>query len=124
MPDSKQIQFMERMRRIVERHRKLERGFEPELLPDGLIVARPKRPSHHLVLRSFFACLIVLLGFKIFLLARLGPENYQQRLQLMNERSTLHRIGAYVMYPDGFTMFMARLISGTASEGKGPDSTG
>ena len=119
MPDSKQQQFMERMRRIVERHRKLERGFEPEVLPDGLVVAKPKPPSHHFVLRSFFACLIVLLGFKIFLLARLGPESYQQRLDLMNERGTLHRIGAYVMYPDGLTRLLAGLIRGDQGEAQG-----
>lgn len=112
MPDEKQLEFGQRVRRILRRRRALSRGFVIEVKPDGLLTTQPRRDASRNALRSLLLVLLVLLGFKGFLLASLGEPAYFERLARLQGGSLPDRLGAYVMYPDPASAALARLMAG------------
>jgi len=110
MPDAKQLQFGQRLRRIDKQHRKLARGYVATMNHDGLVVARPRKQSSGFPLRGLFLCLVILLTFKGFLYAQLGPTAYADRVTLLENGTIVEKIGAYAMKADPVTLWISARI--------------
>jgi len=111
MADAKQVEFGERLNRIDKSHRQLARGYVTTVNHDGLIIARPHRRSSRLPLRGLFLSLAVLLAFKGFVYAQIGEAAYQDRVQLLANGTIVEQIGAYAMYADPVTLWIAQQIA-------------
>lgn len=107
MPDAKQLQFGERLRRIDRHHRKLSHGYVASMNHDGLVIARPRRKSSGTPLRGLFLCLLVLMVFKGFLYAHLGEPAYGDRVALLEGGTVVEKMGAYAMKADPVTTWIA-----------------
>lgn len=110
MADAKQIQFGQRLRRIDRHHRKLARGYVTTVNHDGLIIARPRRQTSLFPLRGLFLCLLILLAFKGFLYAHLGPAAYADRVALLESGTVVEKMGAYAMKADPVTLWVSEQI--------------
>ena len=111
MADAKQMQFGYRLKRIDKAHRKLAHGYVTSINHDGLIIARPARRSSGVPLRGLFLCLLVLLTFKGFVYAQIGGAAYADRVGLLENGTIVEQLGAYVMFADPATLWIAQQIS-------------
>ena len=111
MSASQYDEFDRRMRRISRRHTQLSRGFVTSINEDGLVVAKPKRPMRRGALRGLILIAFVMMGFKAFLYAQLGPQAYAARVDALAEGSAFERGGAWVMTADPVTVTLARYIA-------------
>lgn len=107
MSEAQYIEFGERIRRIGRTHRKLAKGQVSYMNEDGLVVARPVRKSSGLAVRMLFLYLVMMLCFKAFLLAQLGPEAYGERMTALEQGTTIEQLGSYAMKPDPITVWLA-----------------
>ena len=107
MADAKQLQFGQRIRRIDRTNRSLAHGYVTTVSHDGLVIARPRRKSAHFSFRGLFLGLLILLAFKGFLFAKIGPESYQDRVTLLQGGTAVEKVGAYVMKADPVTVWLA-----------------
>jgi len=107
MADAKQLKFGQRIRRIDRTNRSLAQGYITTVNHDGLIIARPRRNSSHFPFRGLFLGLLILLAFKGFLFAKLGPESYQDQVTLLQAGTAVEKVGAYVMKADPVTIWLA-----------------
>ena len=107
MADIQQLEFGNRLNQINRRHRKLADGYVVAVEPDGLMVARPRRKSSHQTIRSLFFCLIIMMVFKGFLYVKSGEQAYQDRVALLQGGTVVEQVGAYVMYADPITKWIA-----------------
>lgn len=108
MSEAQYIEFAERVRRIARNHRKLANGQVSHMNSDGLVVPRPVRKSSGLPARVLFLFLVMMLCFKAFLLAQLGPTAYGERMAALEQGSTLEQLGSYAMKPDPVTVWLAK----------------
>jgi len=109
MADAKQVQFGQRLRRINRNHQRLANGYVTSVNHDGLIIARPRRREPHKKLRAVAFVIIILMAFKIFLFAQIGPAAYEQRLVALQNGSFLENIAGYAMTADPITIWAADL---------------
>ena len=107
MADAKQLQFGQRLRRIDRTKRTLAQGYVTTVNHDGLIIARPRRKTSHFPYRALFLGLLILLAFKGFLFANLGPEAYQDQVAILQSGTAIEKVGAYVMKADPVTIWLA-----------------
>ena len=107
MADAKQMAFSERLRRIDRQHHQIAGGYVTSVNHDGLIIARPHRRSSRLPLRGLFLGLLVLLTFKGFVYAEIGAGSYNDRVELLANGTIVEQIGAYAMYADPVTLWIA-----------------
>lgn len=107
MADAKQIEFGHRIHKIERSHKKLAKGYVTSVGKDGLIVARPARRTSGLPLRGLFLALLVLLAFKGFVYSQIGGQAYQDRVALLESGTVVEKVGAYAMYADPVTIWIA-----------------
>lgn len=100
-------EFDRRMRRISKRHSKLSHGYVTSVNPDGLVVAKPQRRSHRGTFRGLIILFAVMIVFKGFLHAQLGPAAYEDRVNALKEGSVVEQAGAWVMTPDPITLWIS-----------------
>ena len=104
-------EFDRRMRRISRRHSKLSHGYVTQVTNDGLVVAKPQRRTARGTLRGVAVVLLVMMVFKGFLHAQLGPTAYQARVDGLAAGSIYEKAGAYVMVADPLTIWLSDKIS-------------
>lgn len=111
MADAKQMEFGARLAKIDRTHRQLSQGYVTSMNHDGLIIARPHKRVAQSPLRGVFLGLAVLLTFKAFVYAQIGPQAYSDRVGLLEAGTIVERIGAYAMHADPITIWIAAQIS-------------
>ena len=109
MSDSFQ-EFDARLSRIVRRNTRLAYGYNSRVSRDGLIVFKPKRRRASLPLNKLMTLVIVFFGFKALVLAQVGIESYNQRLEALNEGTFVEQVGAWAMQADGVTVGLAKAL--------------
>jgi hypothetical protein len=97
-------EFERRMRRINRRHSKLSQGYVTAINSDGLVVARPSRRSNGATIRGLGLILVVILLFKGFLHAQLGPLAYEERVDQLAAGTIIEKAGAWAMTADPITL--------------------
>jgi hypothetical protein len=112
MSDTGYVKFDKRLREIERRHRKAAAGYVRLEERDGLLVpvekVRLRRGS--LPLRGLALTLVAFMLFKGFVLANLGMISYQHRLSALAEGNWAEQLGAWIMYPDTVTLWIADQI--------------
>lgn len=103
--------FDQRLNRVVRKHMRMSRnGVRHRVGRDGLVTAVPRRRAPSFPLRG----LVILIGaaflFKGFLLAWLGNDLFQQRVDMLKSGSLFEQGGAWVMQADPATVMIAELI--------------
>ncbi len=101
-------EFERRMRRINRRHTKLSQGYVTAVNDDGLVVARPKRRRSGATLRSVALICLVVLVFKGFLYAQLGPNAYDERIGALQNGNVIEQAGAWAMTADPVTLWLSQ----------------
>ena len=102
------LDFDERLRRVGRKHRAMAQGYTFRMRPDGLMVATPYHRSRPPVsIRSIVFFLAAIVVFKAFLLAHLGPQTYEERLDHLRAGTLVERTGAYVMQSDPASRLLA-----------------
>ena len=104
-------EFERRMRRISRRHSKLSHGYVTSVNSDGLVVAKPQRRSHRGTLRGLIVIIAVMMVFKGFLHAQLGPIAYEERVAALAAGSIFEQAGSWVMTADPVTEWLSVKIS-------------
>jgi hypothetical protein len=112
MTDANYTQFWRRLRRIDQNQRKLSHGYVTSMNHDGLLIARPRPKEVKLTWRGVAYVVVVMMAFKIFLYAQMGPLAYQEKVFAMGNGSLAEQIGAYVMVADPVTASIATALSG------------
>lgn len=103
--------FEKRLRRIVRRHRRMERGVVHRVDSNGLIVARPRIYTPRFPLAGLLMLAGTWFVFKGFLLAHLGDVTYAERVSQLSDGSLVEKIGAWVMQADVVTVYIAQLMT-------------
>lgn len=111
MAEIQHAEFGQRLNQIVNKHRKLSRGYVAKMNSDGLIVARPVRKNSHNTARALIVCLAVLFSFKVFLHQQIGAEAYGARVEILQNGTIAERIGAFAMVADPITVWLAGHVS-------------
>lgn len=103
-------EFERRMSRISRRHSKLSHGYVTAVTDDGLVVARPKRRGNGFMLRGLVLIAIVMVLFKGFLHAQLGPLAYQERVDQLAAGTVIEQAGSYAMVADPLTVWISSKV--------------
>jgi len=112
MADAKQMQFGQRLRRIDRNHRKLAQGYVTSVNHDGLLIARPRPLDLRLTWRGVAYVIIVMMAFKVFLYAQIGPLAYQERVIALQNGTLAEQVAAYAMAADPLTASLATALAG------------
>ena len=108
---SGQIEFENRLRKLVRKHHAMEQGYKTRLLADGLVVAEPRRQISPVSGRAVAIIFITFVLFKAFLVASLGMTQYSERLDRLWDGTAVEKAGAFVMYPDPLTERIAMKLA-------------
>ena len=110
MSSSQFDEFDRRMRRISRRHTKLSQGYVTAVNDDGLVVAKPRRPGNHSLLRGLIVIALIIIIFKGFLHAQLGPQAYQDRVDSLAAGTIVEKAGAFAMTADPVTLWISAQV--------------
>lgn len=105
--DEQHREFGSRLKRIDRSHRKLADGYVTSVNHDGLIIAVPRRRRMRVPFAGIALVAVGVIAFKGVVLAQLGAEGYQARLDQLAAGSQVERIGAWVMQADPLTEWVA-----------------
>lgn len=106
MADS-QVHFDRRIRRLSRKHDAMSRGYSVSMRPDGLVVVKPRRSRPGIPPKSLFMFFAAFFLFKGFLLANLGAETFEGRIDRLSSGTPVEQAGAWVMQADPLTKFIA-----------------
>ncbi len=104
--------FDNRLKRIGKTRVKLARGYESVVGPDGLIIAKPKRPRGRFPVRGVFLMVVGFIGFKALILATLGQPVFEDRVATLRAGSFVEQTGAVIMQADPLTVMIAEKLRG------------
>lgn len=104
------VLFDQRLRRLGRKHRAMARGYTTRMRSDGLIVVKPKRAPSPISRRSLFLFFAAFFLFKGFLLASLGSDTFDERVERLASGTMAEQAGGWVMQADPVTQFIARQI--------------
>lgn len=107
---SGQIEFENRLRRLLRKHRAMSRGYTARMRPDGLIEARPRRSVNPISGRSVVIFLAAFVLFKGFLIASIGPAGYADRVALLESGTIVEQFGAFAMQADPLSDLAAQKL--------------
>jgi hypothetical protein len=105
------VPFDKRLKRIVRRHDRMSNGYVKTVTSDGLIVARPRVYKPKFPLKGLLAVIVLGFLFKGLVYSSLGTEQYAERVALLQQGSVMEQAGAWIMYADPATVFIAEGIS-------------
>ncbi|MEL6167167.1 MAG: hypothetical protein AAFR35_00655 [Pseudomonadota bacterium] len=114
MPDQQQRAFEQRMRRIERSQRRLAAGSVAAISEDGLIIAKPRPVRMRFPWRGLLAILVIVVGFKGFLHAQMGPTAYEAAVVQLQQGNVGEQIGAYILLPDPATLYLSNWLTGGA----------
>lgn len=104
------VLFDQRLRRLDRKHRAMARGYTTRMRSDGLIEVKPKRRSPPISGRSVLLFIAAFFLFKGFLLANIGGQSYDDRVDLLKSGTVVEQAGGWVMQADPLTQFIAQKI--------------
>ena len=104
------LQFDDRLRLLTRKHNAMSHGCVTQMQPDGLIVARPRKQPYRISGRSVLLFFAAFIGFKAFLVANLGPQTYEDRLNDLRAGTFVEKAGAFAMQADPVTVLVAGKI--------------
>ena len=104
-------EFERRMRRINRRHSRLSLGYTTKVNDDGLVVARPRRRTSWTTIRGLALIVCVILIFKGFLHAQLGPLAYDERVASLARGNIAEQVGACAMKPEQVTLWISTQVN-------------
>ncbi len=110
--DQTRAAFSSRVRGIEQSHQRRRLSGEVHMIRnDGLIVARPRRRAPRFPWRGAFMMLVAFIGFKAFVLGYLGPNAYEQRVDMLRSGNVVEQAGAWVMQADPLTVLVQNFCS-------------
>lgn len=93
-------EFDDRLRRIESSRTRLKRGYSLTVDRDGLIVARPRAARRSLPWKGMLLLVVGFIAFKALLIAYLGVETYNDRVQSLRDGAVIEQVGAWFMQGD------------------------
>lgn len=101
--------FVNRLEMLGEKHAKMTRGYGTKISTSGLIVIEPKeeRRNWAFPVKLVMMALLGFLGFKVFMLATVGPETYNDRLAKLENGTIIEKAGAFALAVDPLTAILA-----------------
>lgn len=111
MSDANQRDFEVRMNKINRRHKRLSRGYVMSVNHDGLVIAQPKPRQGFIPWRGILFVLVGMLAVKSIMLAQVGTDNYQARVDSLAAGNQFEKVGAYVLHADPVTQWIAEQIA-------------
>ncbi len=108
---SAQVPFNKRLNRIVRKHQRMQYGVSYKIDPSGMIVARPRLYNPKFPLRGLLLVLATAFVLKGYMLASLGAGVYDEKVALLEQGTTVEKIGAWVMQSDPATQFVAARLA-------------
>ncbi|UWR10413.1 hypothetical protein [Sulfitobacter mediterraneus] len=101
--------FVNRLEMLGEKHAKMTRGYGTKISTSGLIVIEPKeeRRNWGLPVKVVSLTLLGFLGFKVFMLAAIGAETYNERLAKLENGTIIEKAGAIALSVDPLTAMLA-----------------
>ncbi|OWU85485.1 hypothetical protein ATO6_00585 [Oceanicola sp. 22II-s10i] len=105
--------FQDRLKFIDRRARSLEGGYHPKVRKDGLIDLVPDRKPlrKRVPMKYVIGLLAGVIGYKVFLLIRMGEAGYAAKLASLAQGETVEKIGATLMQIDPVTRMMTDFIA-------------
>ncbi|SDD29090.1 hypothetical protein [Ruegeria marina] len=101
------IDFDHRVRRLTKKHEAMTRGYYGRMRKDGLIEVKPRRGRIQFPIRALVLLIAAVFVFKGFLLASLGADTYNYRVERLAAGTPVEQAGAWVMQPDPVSVFLA-----------------
>ncbi|MDF1856549.1 hypothetical protein [Pseudooceanicola sp.] len=107
------MKFQDRVRNITRKAKAMEGGYHPRVRKDGLIEMQPDRPAlrKRLPLKFLLALVASVIGYKTFLLIKIGEAGYNARIAALGDGETINQIGATIMKIDPLTRLLSDFIA-------------
>lgn len=99
--------FDKRLKRIEKNKARMREGYVGQVSKDGLIVFRPKRRRTVFSVRGLALVVLGFVAFKALIMAHLGPNTYQSRIDTLSDGTVVEQAGAFLMQPDPATQMAA-----------------
>ena len=104
------LQFKKRLRSLERKHLEMSNGYRAQMRPDGLIMMTPQRRKSAISGRSIILFLLAFMAFKGFLIANIGIDGYQDRVDRLRTGNVIETAGAWVMQIDPASELIAEKI--------------
>ncbi|SLN32814.1 hypothetical protein AQS8620_01104 [Aquimixticola soesokkakensis] len=104
-------EFYSRIHKIEKRKKRLARGYALEVKKNGIVEARPVRQGIRFPYRMLFVILAMVMAFKAFVYADIGPAAYNEHVAALADGSMAEKAGAWAMTADTFTVWMAAQLN-------------
>ena len=104
------LQFKSRLRRLERKHSAMSNGYRAQLRSDGLIMMTPERKKSAISGRSVILFIFAFLVFKGFLIANIGLDGYQERVDLLKSGNAIETAGSWIMQVDPASELIAEKI--------------
>lgn len=108
MATAQQLEFQNRLREVMRKHRSMANGYTTRMRPDGLIVVKPRRRQSRISVRQVVIFLAAFILFKSFLIASLGETAYAERVAKLRQGSVVEQAGAFAMEADALSILVAQ----------------
>lgn len=115
--DESRSSFDSRLRTIGRKHKAMSHGCVAQMRGDGLVLLKPKsyRARRGFPLRGLVLFMLGFFAFKGFMIANIGAEGYDQRIQALAEGTAFEQVGAKVMQSDPVTELFADAMGKVAN---------
>ena len=102
--------FDSRLKGIAKTREKMRGGYVGHVTRDGLIVFRPKRRRIAFSPRGLALVVLGFVAFKALIMAHLGVNTYQARVDALKDGSMVEQAGAFIMQADPATRYVAATL--------------
>lgn len=109
--DSALSQFEKRKKTLRRKHERMARGYRNKLDRNGVILQMPDNKAPGMTLRLLLLVALAFIGFKTFLLAGLGEEDYLSRVAQLESGNGFEQAGAIAMRIDPATALLAERLA-------------
>lgn len=106
------LEFQKRHKAVSRKHARLSRGYVTRVdRKSGVITHEPESTSGAAGLKTLMILIPGFLLFKVFILAWLGADAYQQHVQELAFGSDFEKAGAWLMQMDPITAKLSAFFS-------------
>lgn len=104
--------FEKKLRRLVKRHNRLATsGVVHRMMPDGLVVAKPRIYNPRFPWVGVAMLVAVVLLFKGYVHFALGADDFALRTEALSQGSLFEQLGAFAMQADPVTLAISNVFS-------------
>lgn len=105
-------EFEKRLRKVVKRHNRLATsGVVHKMLPDGLVVARPRIYNPSFPWKGLVLLIAAVMVFKGYAHFNLGAQEFTARTEALLQGSLFEQAGGVAMYADPVTLAISNVFS-------------